>query len=264
VQPLRRRAKLPVPQQISGLKAWFDSRNEALSWFAFGSGTQISGWLSRAGSMGSIAWSQSTAANQATWQSSVATFNGQPAVYFDGVNRWFDGPNQTAWTFLHNGTGSSIFHILRIDSSLAADMYFFATRYPPAAPTEVGMSDWLFYMPPTAPGLAVANGTAALLNNWNPGAAFGTRDVTRWIMSGYVAGTRHARISGSALTNPDAAGSPSSANTGRIPRLGAAPATGGFPYKGWVAQQIHYDHILTAPELTSLVNYFAPIYGIAA
>lgn len=221
----------------------------------------ITEWRSRSGSLGtSLAWTQGGASNlQPVYATAVASLNGKNAVQFDGTDDYFDTNNANAWKFLHDGTGASRFFIWRIDSTGGATMRYGQSQ--DSSASEIGISE---SNGAAAVTMRVANGSGTFVNNYTtaPSGHY-ARDVSRWQMWGYATGTQHSRVSGSLLTNADTGGqSPSSSNPTRTYRLGAS-ASGALPFKGYIAQDIYYDHVLTAGELTSLVNFFAPIYGVS-
>lgn len=247
---------LEAPLTIPGLKAWFDARTTSHMTIATG----ISAWVSRAGSLGSIAWTQGTGGNQPAYATAVASLGGKNAVQFDGSDDYFDTNNQNAWKFLHDGTGASRFTVLRLDSTGGATQRYGQTNN--ASASEHGV---FVQYEASAVALRVGNGSGTWLNLWSLGtAAHYARDVSRWQMWGYVDGAQHSRVSGSSLTNADdAAQDPSTNNPSRAFRLGASPVAAS-PLKGYVAQEIYYDHILTAGETSLLAAWAASVYGVAA
>jgi hypothetical protein len=243
---------LEAPQQIAGLKAWFDARTTSHVTIATG----VSSWVSRAGSLGSIAYTQATGGNQPAYATAVASLNGKNAIQFDGTDDFLDTNNQNAWTFLHDGTGATRFKVLRLDSTVATQRYCQSSN----AVTEVGV---LVQYEAAQVTLRVSNGSGTFLNTWNNNtAAHYAKDVSRWQMWGYVDGTQHSRVSGSSLTNADTVGQdPSASNPGRALRLGATPAAAS-PLKGYVACEIYYDHVLSAAELSVLTAWANREYGV--
>jgi hypothetical protein len=244
------------PALLTGLKAWFDSRDTA--YFALGGGGEVSAWLSRGGSLGAIAWSQGTAANQPIRVPSEPLMNNMPAVLFDGVNDSIITNNQNAWTFLHDGTGHSVFRVYRMDSTGAASQTISATA---GSTSTVGAR-----MQSGGVGsfsYPIYNGTAAV--NLTAFGAHSARDVARWHMLGHVTGTAYSRTSISSLSGADVGGQlPSVANPTSPYRLGAVVPAGTLPFKGLVVQDIYYDHVLSAGELATLTAWAAPLYGVAA
>lgn len=246
---------LEAPELVPGLMAWFDSRNT--DYFALGAGGEVNAWLSRAGTLGSIAWQQGVGSNQPIRVAAEPLFNGMPAVQFGGVNHWLATSNQNAWTFLHNGSGSSWFTVERLDSTGAGNQGVVSSMSNSAA--EIGVSE-LF-------GTSllvhrVSNGTGTSQNAWNLGtASHYARDVSRWRMAGHVLGTRTSAVSGSTLTNPDTGGQTPSAAAPTTPlRLGR---TSSSYLKGYVPQLLFYNHVLTAGEAAGLAAW-ASIFGVAA
>jgi hypothetical protein len=245
---------LEVPELIPGLKAWFDSRDAA--YFALGGGGEVSAWLSRAGSLAGIAWTQGTASNQPIRIASEPLFNNLPAVSFDGVNDWLLTNNQNAWAFKHNGAGFSSFRVLRADGATPQTIFANALNL-----AEVGMFD---QYTTTASAQRICNGSGIALVSWSLAtAAYFSRGVTRWHMWGHVTGTSHQRISGNSATLPDTAGTPSAANPSFPARLGITVTTV-QPLQGYIAQDLYYDHVLTAGETTQLADWSASLYGVAA
>jgi len=246
---------LEAPELVPGLMAWFDSRSSS----HFTLATGVSEWRSRGGALGtSLAWVQATPANQPAYLASVAAMGNRPAVQFDGVDDWLDANSPTAGTRLHNGLGASTFRIARLDSTGGATQRLLNSA---ANATGIGV---LHQSSLTLFTLQVLNGTGTAVNSWNLSTlAHYARDVSRWQMWGYATGTMHSRVSGSSLTNADTGGPPSTSNSTAALRVGASNAAT-FPMKGWVCQEIHYDHVLTAGETTQLANWAAAEYGVAA
>jgi len=247
---------LEAPLLIPGLMAWFDSRST--DYFALGGGGEVSAWLSRAGTLGAIAWQQGVGSNQPIRVAAEPLFNNMPAVLFDGVNDWLDASSPAAGTRLHNGLGGSTFRLARIDGTGGATQRLINSA---AVASQIGV---LHQASTTLITYQLVNGSGTSVNAWNISTlAHYARDVSRWQMWGYVTGMMHSRVSGSSLTNADTGGPPSASNSTFTLRLGASTA-GTFPLKGLVPQEIHYDHILTAGETTQLANWAASIYGVAA
>jgi len=244
---------LEAPELVPGLMAWYDSRTPA--WIT--GTTTVSGWVSRAGLLGAIPWSQGSATNQPTYALAVPELGGKNALLLDGVNDWLVTSNQNAWTFLHNGTGASVFRVYRMDSTGGSVQAVLAGQN---NPVHIGITNTFST---TNAILQVANGVSPLANSWSfAAAAHVARDVSRWQMWGYGAGLQHSRVSGSSLSNPDAV-APSAAPPSHVLRLGSSP-TGTSPFKGHIAQEIYYDHVLAAGETSQLAAWAAAEYGVAA
>ena len=247
---------LEAPELVPGLKAWFDSRSAA--YFALGGAGEVSAWLSRGGSIASLAWMQGTASNQPVRVASSPLLNNMPEVQFDGVNDYLVTSDSTAWKFMHDGTGHSSVRIYRLDSSLATSQPVFANQ------NAVSQSG-IYHLFTTASLLInIVKGVSPALNAWtNNVAAHYARDVSRWQMIGHETGTAHSRVSGSSLTDADDSAPPSAANPSAAARLGATVSGSSF-MRGFIVQDLYYDHVLTAGEMTQLANWAAAIYGVAA
>lgn len=246
---------LEVPETIPGLKAWFDSRNPAH--FALGAGGEVSAWLSRAGSLAGITWLQGTASNQPIRVASDPQFNNLPAVLLDGVNDSIATNDQAAWTFMHDGTGHSVFRVFRVDSTGPS------AQRPLNNATNAVQIGFLQQFSTTIFSFQIVNGSGTSVALWNVNTPqHYARDVSRWQMLGHVTGTSHSRVSGSSLTFADVGGPPSGAASTYPLRMGASP-TVTQPFKGQIVQELYYDHVLTAGETTQLANWAASIYGVA-
>lgn len=244
-----------TPTTIPGLKAWFDSRTD--DYFTFSTGAQISAWTSRAGSIGSVAWIQATSSAQPTRALSVATLGSKNAVLFDGTDDYLDTNNANAWKFLHDGTGASRFLVIRADSTGGTTQRFGQTA------NTSSDSGVLWQFNTTSMSLQVHKGDGTTVNTWSLSTgAHWARDVSRWQLWGYVSGMQHSRVSGSSVTNADTASPPSSANPTRTLRMGAT-ATPINWIKGYVAQDLFYDHVLTAGETTQLATWANQQYGVS-
>lgn len=244
-----------VPMTIPGLAAWFDSRSA--NYFTIATG--VSAWISRAGSLGAVAYAQGTAANQPTYVSSVAGFANKPAVRFDGTNDFLDlSATLAAQRFLHDGTGCSRILIYSCDSTGPATQRAGLTQ--DNSLTEIGI---MHSLSTTFIGLQVNNGGGTTVNTWNlTNSAHYARDTPRWWMWGYATGTQHSRVSGSSLSNADT-GSPTSSNPTRTFRLGAN-STGTVPLKGDVVQELWYTRVLSAGETAQIGVWANQQYGVAA
>lgn len=249
---------LEVPETIPGLMAWLDSRTTGQ--MNANPETGISSWASRAGSLGtSLAWVQATPANRPVWVASEPLFGGRPAVRFDGLNDFLDPNDPNAGTRLHNGLGGSIFRVLRADSTGAGN------QRPINSCVDASGVGILHQLSAAALIVQVMNGSGTPVNTWSISAsAHYGRDVSRWQMWGHATGMAHSRVSGSSLTNADTGGAPSAAPSTSTLRIGASP-TASNPYKGWLCQEIYYDHVLTAGETSQLAAWAAAEYpGVAA
>lgn len=244
-----------APLRVTGLKAWYDARSAAYMTL---NGSAVSAWLSRAGSLGSVSFTQGTAANQPTYEASKATFNNKGVVTFDGSNDFLTSNNTNAWKFLHDGTGASTFVVRRIDSTGGATQQLLLSA---STASEVGVS-WFYSTDQITP--RVANGSGTFLNNNNTGAPYGARDVTAWQSMSYIDGTFSNARSGGTTSGADAVGQdPSTANPTRALILGSAAAAAN-PLKGSIAQLLLFDHVLTAGERSALAAWANGEFGVAA
>ncbi len=243
---------IEAPEIVPGLKAWFDSRDP--TYFGLGGAGEVSAWLSRAGTLGGIPWTQGTASNQPIRVAAEPLFNGLAAVLFDGVNDDIDTSNQNAWTFLHNGSGASIFRVIRFDGASATTQVVAGSE---TVATHVGITD--YYSPANA-NIRYANGSGTRETWTIANVAHCARDVTRWHMIGFDTPSSYSRVSGSSLSDPNVL-APSASPPSTALRIGQG---GVNSFKGWIAQDIYYDHVLTAGETTQLGNWAAATYGVAA
>jgi hypothetical protein len=247
------RATVEAPQQVAGLKAWWDARTNAYMTIATG----VSAWLSRAGSMGSVALSQATGGNQPAYATAVASLNGKNAVQFDGTDDFLQAATESDWIFTHDNTGATIFTVERVDSTGGADQFFISTQELLA--TTVGTCQRMRLASLEA---VVANGSGTLQNNWvNNTAGHFARDVSRWRAWSYGGGALTSAISGSTVTNNDTGGqTPSTSAPLRALRLSRSTS----PLKGYIAQVIIYNRVLSAGERAQLAAWAAAIYGVTA
>lgn len=244
-----------TPLAISGLKAWWDARTDA--YFTFSTGAQISAWLSRAGSMGAVSFTQATSANQPVRATSVASFNNKNTVQFDGTNDEFQADNAaSAWKFLHDGSGASVFFVRRIDSTGDATQFCYATA---DGASQVGVN--LIFISPNDGQYAVADGDGTYANAAGH-ANQGVRDTSAWQAITYTTGTRVMHVSGLSDSNADTS-APSSADATRALVLGG-PFAAGNNFKGHIACFLVYDRVLAAGERSQLAAWAAVQYGVAA
>lgn len=247
--------QVEVPLGIPGLKAWFDTRSD--DYFTFSSGSSISAWLSRAGSMGAITFGQATSGSQPTRATGVAVLNGKQAVQFDGAGDYMDSSTQNGWKFMSDGSGGTYFMVLHNESTAGTQLLM--QNATPAA--DVGF----YHDAPTSSttsSLRWLNGSGTTLNSSNP--AHAPKDVPRWQAVSYSTNALSSYASGVALANStDTAGqAPSASNPTRALRLGAYVGPGNY-YKGYIAQLLFYDHVLSSAERQALAEWAAREYGWA-
>lgn len=240
-----------APLNISGLAAWYDSRDDDYITLATG----ISAWVSRAGSLGTATLSQGTAANQPLYTTSVATLGNRPAVQFDGTNDSLFGATASQWTFLHNGSGATIFMVLRADSTGGATQRVFSTS---ESATEHGC---LFQLTTTTARALVYNGSGTAASDLNSStSALFARDVSRWQVWDYdTSNGQDLYVSGSSATQT--AGSPSATAATRALRIGANSSSGSA-FKGFIAQVIVYTRVISAAERAALASWANQQYGV--
>lgn len=249
---------IETPQQISGLAAWFDSRSTF--WMAFGTG--ISAWTSRATGVDAIAdvvLTQVTGFAQPTYEASASPLGNKPAVRFDGSN---DAMSQgvgraSDWTFLHNGTGGSIFFVEYVDSTGAAN------QTPLATCTGTNAVHGVFENMRTADlTLRVSNGSGtSFTNNWvNATAAHWAKDTFRWRSWSYTTGTQSSHVSGSSVSNADIAAPSATAPSSGL----AVGGIGGVFFKGYIAQILIYRRVLDATDRARLGAWASSNYPTVA
>lgn len=238
-------ASVEAPLAISGLAAWWDSRT-----------TVGATWASRAGS---IAGASLTVGGDAVYAASVASLGNKPAMQFPGSTGYLETNTTNDYKFLHDGTGSSIWAILRVDSTGGATQRLLANSN---SSLEIGT---LVQFTTTQARYWVQNGSGTNLNDWTTTTAgHFTRDNSRWQCWSYTAGTLRSRVSGSDITNADTGGQlPSASNPTRALRF-ALTSGGGSPFKGYIAQIMLFAKALSAAELTALGAWANQIYGVTA
>lgn len=250
-------ASKEAPEAISGLAAWYDARATSTITTATG----VSSWTSRAGSMGPTALTQGTAANQAAYATGVGVLGNQAALQFDGTNDSLGAATAGDWTFLHDNTGSTLWMVLRIDSTGGANQCVVATAT--GVNTQTGIRE---LYGATSISATVANGSGtAFQNTWSIAtAAHYARDTSRWHAWTHGSNTRQSAVSGSTISNADVGGQVASTGApSNVLRVGALPSLASF-FKGYIAQLVFYKRVLTAGELSSLGAWAAQQYGVSA
>lgn len=246
-----------APLLIADLAAWYDSRTDA--YFTL-SGSNVTAWASRAGSMGATPISQGTALSQPTRATAVASLGGKNAVLFDGTSDFMSAATAADWTFLHNNSGATVFSVERFDSTGPANQVVLQT-FPLGAAT----SGVYHNMRTTTLEVTIGNGSGTYQNNWGiVTAAHFAKDVSRWRSWSYGSNAQTSRVSGSTLTSADVGGQvPSVVAPVNGLRLGrGSSATSSL--KGHLAQLIVFKRVLSAAEITSLGTWAASVYGVAA
>jgi hypothetical protein len=242
---------------IASLKAWFDPTSDA--YFTFSTGAQISAWVSRLGSLGSVTLAQATSGNQPLRSSATASLGNKNTVQFDGTDDFLQASTASDWTFLHNNTGATIINVERIDSTGFATQVVYATCGNSAAST--GMFN-------TFGGSLtnrVANGSGTFQNNWSIAtAAHFARDVSRWRAWSYGGATAGSHVSGSSLTNADTGG--------QVPAVGAPTlaftlgrsTVAGASWKGHSGDIIICGSVLSDTERNTIAGLLATKYTVSA
>lgn len=267
--PLGRDLSLPlgtdlaaeIPEQISGLAAWFDSRSTR--WMSFSSGFVCSAWGSRARGPDSIAnaiATQGVVAGQPVWSPSVANLGNRPGLIYDGTNDVMDTATPGNWTFVHSGNGGLGAFILTVEYM---DSTGSATQSVTATCNGTNTATGVFPLFGVANvSLRVCNGSGVFVQSWtNAVAAHFARNVPRWRGWSYVTGTQGSYVSGSSLTNADTGGAPSSGAPATALRIGGF---GGVVIKGNIAQVLVYKRIPSAAEISRLGAWVNSIYPLAA
>lgn len=253
-----------LPETISGLVAWFDPSSD--EYFTYGTGSSIALWVPRAGTLaGSGGLAQSTSGSRPTLASSVSVLGNQRAVLFDGTDDYLEWSGAASdWTFLHDGSGSTIITVHRFDSTGGTSQSLLGTA--PIGSGNIG----LYETNTTASvNYRIANGSGVnYLSNWSISSATATilcaRDTSIWRALTHTDGTRGVHASGYSATSADVTGQDpvATAPTAGL-RIGAA-AAGMNLVKGYVADVLAYSRVLTSDEIAALAGFFATKYGVAA
>jgi hypothetical protein len=231
-----------APTDLSGLQAWWKSGVGVTL-----NSTTVSEWDDQSGNGNNL--TQGTAANQPTYNSTDASWNGLASISFDGSNDFlkahslaamFQGTDlpYTIVTAVKRGAGGTYRFLLGSNDSVAGN-----------AQNAVGQrynstDEYVIYRRDSANNSAVTE----------KGTANNNAVIIRWQNSGTVA---EVYVNGSSVgSGANDVGVLSSQD---IFSLGAFPTgttTAANFYLGDVAEVVVYNRLLTAGEQTQIENYF--------
>lgn len=218
--------------------------------------TGVSSWASQVGGGGNLA--QATGANQPALNATDATLNNQASLGFTAHSLHSDLA-ASAWNFLHDGTGATVFAAVHVNAGASATDVLMGT-------SNNGTSDRGFYLRHANISdrfiLFVSNGTSTVISiNTGSGAPEG---------ASYSILATHATAS-----TPDAdlqypigtsagtsSGTPSASDAARVLCIGARPGTAATdPWDGAVAEAVYWKRDLSAPEKALVSLYKTGRYG---
>lgn len=247
-----------APLSISDMAFFFDARTD--DYFTFSSGSQISAWVSRAGSLGSVSWPQGTSGNQPTRATAVASLGNKNAVLFDGSDDFFQATTAAQWAFLSNGTGATIFTVERLDSTGPATQNVMGTMSAGAA----AVGSWQQHRSGDLL-IRIGNGSGTYLNNQVIlTASHYQKDTSRWRAWAHGSGVQKSYVSGSTATLADTGGQVASSSAPEYALRVGRGATSSSSMKGYLAVSIGYTRDLSAAEIAILASWANIEFGVAA
>ncbi len=247
-----------TPASLAGLFAHY--RSDSLTTQV--AGPKVSVWGDRVqGGGGDQDCSQGTDANRPAFTASNAGFNGRPSVDQAAATLAVKAGTASDWTFLHDGSGCTIFAVVRPTTNAGGVQILLDTTSTTAAATNGvaiyfdGANDTFRFF--------VTNGAAAIVNS-AVSAGSSPADTTHAIavrflegrpVAEYVVRARGVEIAAGNTTGVPAAGAATSAlSIGALGNL-----TAGFI--GSEAEIAIYNRFLSDAECAQLEAYAAARYG---
>ena len=257
------RAQTPVPQQISGLTAWWTAgapttlTNSTVATTGTGAitdGTLVAQWFDASGNGNTM--TQATGANQPTYHTG-GHLGSQPYVTFDTTNTHTTGAG--AWmtcatSFLNTlsggtGTGSYTFLFLVYKANTAE------ATFQILAANATGASHKYFFTR-ISNNFTRYNGTATTA--MSEGAGHGL--AYTFAASGANTGTETLYEDSAATAASSATGGTPAENTGQSLTLGSSNS-GANSFNGEFYQVLVYNRALSSSEIAQIYGYWNGIYG---
>jgi len=245
------------PNEISGLKAWYDASDTATITV---SGTAVTQWNDKSGNGYNL--TQGTAGLRPI--SGVRTQNGKNAIDFDGSNDVLNAATASNWTFLSNTSGATVFVTVFADT--ASDARYIWSTFGGSF-GYVGSYQSVLGNDNTSIGSAVGNGALAAmyLDTSTPVATDNTAfTITAQFDLGKPSASQRGYLSknGGTQVNNNTATDAASSSSPQTP-LGV----GGLPgfsesWDGLICELIIYNAVLNATDRGKVITYLASKWGI--
>ena len=190
-----------------------------------------------------------------TMQPAIGAIAGKPALSFDGADDNIAGTTPGDWTFLHDGSGSTLSFVID-NQDLETNGQVINTMR--GNSTEVGFR--LFWSFAGVYILTIGNGSETFLRNSS--ATLGTGPQV-WVIR-FGATSVDVRLNGSQVAGLSGAytGSPSASAPQGALKIGDSVAGGGNPWLGLCAEVMAYDRVLTSDEVTAIEAYATARYSL--
>ncbi len=243
------------PQTLGGLVAWY----RADSLITQVAGPKVSAWGDLRGGDQDV--SQGTDANRPAYTAADANFRNKPTVSQGAATLALLDNTAADWKFLHDGTGCTVFCVVRPSNNAAAVQILWDTTVTTGA-ANVGAC--LFYDGPNDRfRYFVGNGTTNILNTPSSNNS-SPQDTTQVVICRYQEGRAPSesdvRARGVTAGSENTSGAPSAANPAGALAIGAlGNLTAGF--FGVEAELAFYNRVLTDGECALLEAYAAARYG---
>lgn len=248
--PGSRRGPTPATIYGSNLKLWLRADLGITL-----NGGDVSAWANQGNAGGSF--DQATAANQPAWTSSDANLNGKPSVTFTAANtdRLVSTLAASAWNFLHDGTGATLWVVTRLTNSANAALV--ATRTAAGASRGVIIT----HVPASnAVQMLVSDGVTNVINV--TGTANAAEPLSTVVLFTHLTtATPDAEIfyNPSTSSRGSGSGTPSASNAAFTMYIGST-ATPANPLEGSIAEVIGVDTV-DAARAAQVQSYLLARYG---
>lgn len=214
------------PLSISGLAAWYDATVGVTD---AGSGA-VSQWNDQSGNGRHL-----TAAGSERPTTGTRTQNSRNVIDFSGSNSMASSSSFT------QGTSDTVFVVCLNDDGSDATAQVVYNSSNGAARTRMNK---------------IATNVWTITSGTN--LSGGTPDTNPHLITGVFGGASSIlRLDGSQL----ASGTAGTSSGSSAPFLGAAPA-GGQRWDGWIAEVLHYDSVLSGPDIALVEAYLTAKWGL--
>jgi hypothetical protein len=208
-------------------------------------GSTVSAWADQAGTADGA---QSTAANQPTYSTSDSNFSNRPSIDCDGSNDYMTFGTNADFNHLHNGTGGTLFMVIRTPASFANAGVIGNNN------TTGGERGFYFYQNSNGTTeLGAGTGSAFAWFN-NSGLTLST-STTYAIAITYSSAAGYAIYSnGTSVASGAETSTPSVLNASRTMALGARAGIDSYSSHTW-AEWATFNTVLSSNELNALFDY---------
>lgn len=224
--------------------------------------TGISDWADKSGNDHNLV--QGTTSAQPTFVAADSNWNNQPSVSFDGGTDNMNSDEAAGiWSFLHDGTGCSIFAGMRF-ASLSTNAWLGGTATGGASTTGTAM--FFGTGAPDSMLYRVSKGSSPIIINESGSASSIAVNTNYIVLFAYEEGRSGnefvMRYGGTDEDSGNSAAAPSASDADNTFRLSGQPGSSSFEMNGTIPEVVIADIYPSESQLTDLDTYFNNRYGV--